>query len=75
MLIRGHTLCWHKQTPVWMFKDHNLNTVTKEVLLARLKDHITQVVSRYKGKVYAWDVVNEAIDDDDSKFLQRDRLV
>jgi endo-1,4-beta-xylanase len=71
MLIRGHTLCWHKQTPVWMFKDHNMNKVTKEVLLARLKDHITQVVSRYKGKVYAWDVVNEAIDDDDSIYLRK----
>jgi endo-1,4-beta-xylanase len=71
MLIRGHTLCWHKQTPVWMFKDHDLNEVTKEVLLARLKDHITQVVSRYKGKVYAWDVVNEAIDDDDSIYLRK----
>jgi len=69
MLMRGHTLCWHKQTPAWMFKDANGNSVTKEVLLARLKDHITQVVTRYKGKVYAWDVVNEAIDDNDSIFL------
>jgi endo-1,4-beta-xylanase len=71
MLIRGHTLCWHKQTPIWMFKDHDMNAVTKEVLLARLKDHITQVVSRYKDKVYAWDVVNEAIDDDDSIYLRK----
>jgi endo-1,4-beta-xylanase len=70
MLMRGHTLCWHKQTPAWMFKDAEGKTVTKEVLLARLKDHISQVVTRYKGKVYAWDVVNEAIDDDDSNFLR-----
>ena len=70
MIMRGHTLCWHQQTPEWMFKDANGNTVSKEVLLARLKDHITQVVTRYKGKIYAWDVVNEAIDDDDSKFLR-----
>jgi endo-1,4-beta-xylanase len=40
------------------------------MLLARLKDHITQVVTRYKGKVYAWDVVNEAVDDDDAKFYR-----
>lgn len=70
MIMRGHTLCWHQQTPEWMFKDANGNTTSKEVLLARLKDHITQVVTRYIGKIYAWDVVNEAIDDDDSKFLR-----
>jgi endo-1,4-beta-xylanase len=70
MLLRGHTLCWHKQTPGWLFKGPDGNTVTKEVLLTRLKDHITQVVTRYKNKVYAWDVVNEAIDDDDSKFMR-----
>jgi endo-1,4-beta-xylanase len=70
LLMRGHTLCWHQQTPAWMFKDAEGKTVTKEILLSRLKDHITQVVTRYKGKVYAWDVVNEAIDDDDSKYLR-----
>lgn len=68
--MRGHTLCWHNQTPAWLFKDDKGNPVTKEVLLHRLKDHITQVVSRYKGKVYAWDVVNEVIDDNDSKFFR-----
>jgi endo-1,4-beta-xylanase len=68
--VRGHNLCWHEQTPNWMFKDAYGNEVTKEVLLKRLKDHITAVVSRYKGKIYAWDVVNEAIDDDPSKFLR-----
>jgi endo-1,4-beta-xylanase len=70
MKVRGHTLVWHKQTPAWMFKDAAGNTVSKEVLLARLKEHITRVVSRYKGKVYAWDVVNEALDDNDSKIYR-----
>ena len=64
MKVRGHTLCWHSQTGEWMFRDSRGNTVTKEVALARLKDHITTVVSRYKGKVYAWDVLNEAVVDD-----------
>ncbi|MDJ1492822.1 endo-1,4-beta-xylanase [Cytophagaceae bacterium DM2B3-1] len=68
--IRGHNLCWHEQTPKWIFTDAQGNNVTKEVLLKRLKDHITTVVSRYKGKIYAWDVVNEAIDDDSTKFLR-----
>jgi endo-1,4-beta-xylanase len=65
MKVRGHTLCWHSQTGAWMFKDSLGNQASKELLLARLKEHITQVVSRYKGKVYAWDVVNEAIDNVD----------
>lgn len=68
--VRGHTLCWHSNTPSWLFKDASGNTVTKEALLQRLKDHITAVVSRYKGKVYAWDVVNEAIDDNNAKMYR-----
>jgi endo-1,4-beta-xylanase len=68
--VRGHNLCWHEQTPRWLFKDDQGNEVTKDVLLKRLKDHITAVVTRYKGKIYAWDVVNEAIDDDSTKFLR-----
>jgi len=63
MKIRGHTLCWHNQTPRWMFTDAKGDTVSKAVLLQRLRDHITTVVSRYKGKIYAWDVVNEVISD------------
>jgi endo-1,4-beta-xylanase len=68
--VRGHNLCWHEQTPAWLFKDAQGNQVTKAVLLQRLHDHINAVVSRYKGKIYAWDVVNEAIADDSAKFLR-----
>jgi endo-1,4-beta-xylanase len=68
--VRGHNLCWHEQNPAWLFKDSVGNLVTKQVLLKRLKDHINTVVKRYKGRVYAWDVVNEAIDDDSTKFLR-----
>ncbi len=68
--VRGHNLCWHEQTPRWIFKDAEGKEVTKEVLLKRLHDHITTVVNRYKGKIYAWDVVNEAIDDNPSNFLR-----
>lgn len=65
MKMRGHTLCWHTQAPGWLFRDSVTGQqVTKEVLLQRLKDHITEVVTRYKGKIYAWDVVNEVISDD-----------
>lgn len=68
--VRGHNLLWHEQTPRWLFTDKDGKQVSKEVLLQRLKDHITTVVSRYKGKIYAWDVVNEAIDDDSTKMLR-----
>jgi len=61
MKVRGHTLCWHSQTGAWMFKDSLGKQITKEVAFARLKDHITTVVSHFKGKVYAWDVLNEAV--------------
>lgn len=68
--VRGHNLCWHEQTPRWLFKNQDGSTVSKDSLLARLKDHIYTVVKRYKGQIYAWDVVNEAIDDDSTKFLR-----
>jgi len=68
--VRGHNLCWHEQTPNWMFKGADGKQVSKEVLLQRLKDHIFTVAGRYKGKIYAWDVVNEVIDDDSTKFLR-----
>lgn len=68
--IRGHTLCWHNQTPSWLFVDSAGKTVTKEVLLQRLKEHITTVVNRYKGKIYAWDVVNEATSDKPDEYLR-----
>ena len=70
--MRGHTLCWHAQTPRWLFKDSAGNDVSKEMLLKRLENHITTVVSRYKGRVYAWDVVNEAIADGDD-FLRKSK--
>ena len=70
MKLRGHTLCWHNQTAKWMFTDAEGKPVSKELLLQRLKDHITTVVSRYKGKIYAWDVVNEAISDSREDFYR-----
>jgi endo-1,4-beta-xylanase len=69
--LRGHTLCWHNQTPRWFFTDSATGKqVTKEILLQRLKDHITSVVKRYKGVVYAWDVVNEVISDNPNEYFR-----
>jgi endo-1,4-beta-xylanase len=63
MLIVGHTLVWHNQTPRWVFQDTNGNPVTRDVLLERMHDHIHTVVGRYKGRIKIWDVVNEALQD------------
>ncbi len=62
--LRGHTLIWHGQTGRWMFYDDNGELVSKEVLFQRMRTHIHTVVGRYKGQIYAWDVVNEAMTDD-----------
>jgi GH35 family endo-1,4-beta-xylanase len=56
--VHGHTLVWHAQTNDWFFRDGDKATVTR-----RLKDHISTLVGRYKGKIRSWDVVNEAIND------------
>ncbi len=72
--LRGHTLCWHNQTPSWLFVDSEGKPVSKEVLLKRLKDHITTVAGRYEGKIYAWDVVNEAISDKPDEYLRNNEF-
>jgi endo-1,4-beta-xylanase len=66
MYIVGHCLVWHSQAPRWFFVDEEGNDVSREVMIERMKNHIFTVVGRYKGKVNAWDVVNEAFEDDGS---------
>ncbi|MEA1786220.1 endo-1,4-beta-xylanase [Arenibacter sp. GZD96] len=59
MHILGHTLVWHSQLADYV------NQLKDSTSLANhLKDHITTIVSRYKGKIDAWDVVNEALNED-----------
>jgi endo-1,4-beta-xylanase len=64
MFIVGHNLIWHNQTPSWVFEDESGAPLDREALLERMREHIHAVVGRYKGRIHAWDVVNEAIDDD-----------
>ncbi|MFZ3561031.1 endo-1,4-beta-xylanase [Streptomyces sp. BH055] len=58
--VRGHTLLWHSQLPDWL----NDGTWTADELRSILRNHITHVVKHYKGKVFAWDVANEIMNED-----------
>ncbi len=55
-VMRGHCLIWHSQCPDWLTEDSTQ-------VFKRMKEHIFAVMNHYKGKVYCYDVVNEAIDD------------
>lgn len=59
--INGHTLIWHSQLPEYV-----KNITSADSLRQYMKDHITTIAGRYKGKVFSWDVVNEAIIGDGS---------
>jgi endo-1,4-beta-xylanase len=60
----GHALVWHSQIPDSVFKNKEGNYISKEALLKKMQAHISTLVGRYKGKLQAWDVVNEAVSDD-----------
>ncbi|MGH7459581.1 MAG: endo-1,4-beta-xylanase, partial [Longimicrobiales bacterium] len=60
MKVRGHTLVWHRQLAGWLTRGTWSAQETRDLLT----EHITRVAGHYRGKLVAWDVVNEAIDDD-----------
>jgi endo-1,4-beta-xylanase len=62
MVVRGHTLVWHNQVPQWVTKGNYSSSQLAKIL----HDHISTFMARYASKVYAWDVVNEAFNDDGS---------
>src|SRR4051812_1543567 len=55
--VRGHALLWHAQQPGWV------KNLSGSALRSAMITHVTRVASHYKGKIYAWDVVNEAYAD------------
>src|SRR3954470_461739 len=55
--LRGHALLWHQQQPGWA------QGLSGSDLRSAMINHVTQVATHYKGKIYAWDVVNEAFAD------------
>ena len=68
--MRGHTLVWHNQTPKWFFHERYNEMyplADRKTMLARMESYIrgvlTFVQTSYPGVIYAWDVVNEAVDE------------
>jgi len=59
MKVRGHTLVWHRQNPAWLTEGNFTSAELAEIL----EKHIKTVVTHYRGKIFAWDVVNEAYDE------------
>lgn len=74
----GHTLVWHSQLGNGVLNPEGESDeqilVDSATLMHRIKDHISNVAGRYKGKVHGWDVVNEALNEDgtlrESGFLK-----
>jgi GH35 family endo-1,4-beta-xylanase/acetyl esterase/lipase len=68
----GHCLVWAKddRTDDWMKREPDGTPVTRERLLARIKNHVATVVDRYASVATMWDVVNEALSDGDEGFLR-----
>jgi endo-1,4-beta-xylanase len=65
MKVRGHTLVWFNQMSPWILNE-NGGEVSRATLVARLERYITNVLTHFKGRVYAWDVVNEAFQFDEA---------
>ncbi len=70
MKVVGHTLCWHSQTPAWLYRDRQDGPLPRAEALENLRAHITAVVGHFKGKVLGWDVVNEALADNPGDYLR-----
>src|SRR5262249_36269273 len=64
MAVRGHNLVWHSQIPGWLTGGN----FTRDQVIAIMRDHIMTVVGRYRGRIAAWDVVNEGVHDNNGQL-------
>jgi len=71
-LVRGHTLLWHSQLPTWLTAGVANGTISNAQLTNLLHQHITTEVSRYKGKIWQWDVANEFFTDTNPSQINPD---
>ncbi|NMB39024.1 MAG: hypothetical protein GX994_05565 [Firmicutes bacterium] len=81
MVVRGHTLVWHGQTPDWFFRDKSGNRIDekavvteedRQLVIDRMEAHIEGVMTHFGDIVYCWDVVNEAVTDDAAHIHRQD---
>ena len=68
-LVRGHTLIWHNQLPTWLTDGVANGSITKAQLMDLAQQHITTEVTRYRGKIWQWDVCNEFFTDSNPSQL------
>ncbi|MEV4631024.1 endo-1,4-beta-xylanase [Micromonospora sp. NPDC049523] len=61
--VRGHVLVWQNQLPGWLTAGVADGSIDREELRGILRNHITTVVKHFKGKIWQWDVANEAVSD------------
>ena len=76
--VRGHTLVWHyksanwTEAPAWFFAGNPDAPNYRAMVAARLTQYVTDVVTHFRGKLYAWDVVNEVISDNPNTVYRED---
>ncbi len=83
MPLRGHTLVWHNQTPRWFFKEQysmeeNAPWADRDTMLVRMESYIKGVLefvqTEYPGVIYAWDTVNEAMEENEPDCWRKKSL-
>jgi endo-1,4-beta-xylanase len=70
MPVFGQMLVWHYVTRKWLFEDPGGKPLPREEALANLKKYVDAVMGHYRGRIKAWNVVNEAISDKEDEYLK-----
>lgn len=73
MDVHGHALVWHTTSPDWFFDGNESDPDYRAIVQQRLVAYITAVVTRYKGRVKSWDVVNEVASDNEGETYRNSK--